>query len=98
MMEAVKRGGSRQALHEILRKHSHAAAYRVKEEDGVNDLLERIANDPAVPLTMEEICAHLIPEQYVGRAPEQTAEFLAETIGPVLARYPDEGRQAELKV
>ena len=98
MMEAVKRGGSRQELHEALREHSHAAARRVKLEGGQNDLIDRIVSDPLFPLTREEIEAQMDPEQYVGRAPGQVTEFLAQEIAPLLARYPDEGMRAELKV
>ena len=98
MMEAVKRGGSRQELHEALREHSHAAARRVKLEGGQNDLIDRIVSDPLFPLTREEIEAQMDPAQYVGRAPGQVTEFLTQEIAPLLARYPDEGMRAELKV
>ena len=98
MMEAVKRGGNRQELHEALREHSHAAARRVKLEGGQNDLIDRIVSDPLFPLTREEIEAQMDPAQYVGRAPGQVTEFLAQEIAPLLARYPDEGMRAELKV
>jgi adenylosuccinate lyase len=98
MMEAVKRGGSRQALHEALREHSHAAARKVKLEGGSNDLIDRIVADPLFPLTREEIEAQMAPEKYVGRAPSQVAEFLGDEIEPLLKRYPDESIQAELSV
>ena len=98
MMEAVRRGGNRQELHEALRQHSHAAARAVKLEGKPNDLISRIVDDPLFPLTREEIEAQLAPEKYVGRAPEQVDEFLREEIAPLLARYPDEGIQAELNV
>ncbi|MGN1421758.1 MAG: adenylosuccinate lyase [Oscillospiraceae bacterium] len=83
MMRAVENGGNRQELHELLRTHSHAAAKQVKM-GGENDLVDRIAADPAFKITKEEIEAVLIPENYVGRAPEQTEEYLAEFIKPVL--------------
>ncbi len=98
MMEAVKRGGNRQALHEALREHSHAAARKVKLEGGQNDLIERILADEIFPLTREEINEQMVPEKYVGRAPSQVIEFLDEEIAPILARYPDEGLKTELKV
>ncbi|MDE7260672.1 MAG: adenylosuccinate lyase [Oscillospiraceae bacterium] len=98
MMEAVKRGGNRQELHEALREHSHAAARKVKLEGGANDLIDRIVADPLFPLTREEIDAQMAPEKYVGRAPSQVAEFLRDEIEPLLARYPDESIQAELNV
>ena len=98
MMEAVKRGGNRQELHEALREHSHAAARRVKLEGGSNDLIDRVVADPLFPLTREEIDAQMAPETYVGRAPSQVTEFLRDEIAPLLARYPDESIQAELNV
>ncbi len=98
MMEAVRRGGNRQELHEALRQHSHAAARAVKLEGAPNDLIDRIAADPLFPLTREEIDAQLAPEKYVGRAPSQVTEFLREEIAPLLARYPDESLRAELNV
>ena len=98
MMEAVKRGGNRQELHEALREHSHAAARRVKLEGGANDLIDRIVADPLFPLSREEIEAQMAPEKYVGRAPSQVTEFLRDEVGPLLERYPDESIQAELNV
>ena len=98
MMEAVKRGGNRQELHEALREHSHAAARKVKLEGGANDLIDRIVADPLFPLSREEIDAQMAPEKYVGRAPGQVTEFLANEVAAILARYPDETLQAELNV
>ena len=98
MMEAVKRGGNRQILHEALREHSHAAARAVKLEGTSNDLIGRIAADPRFPLSREEIESQLVPEKYVGRAPSQVLEFLRDEAAPLLARYPDESIQAELSV
>ena len=98
MMEAVKRGGNRQELHEALREHSHAAARKVKLEGGANDLIDRIVADPLFPLSREEIDEQMAPEKYVGRAPSQVTEFLRDEIAPLLEKYPDEAIQAELNV
>ena len=98
MMEAVKRGGNRQELHEALREHSHAAARKVKLEGGRNDLIDRIVADPLFPLSREEIEEQMAPEKYVGRAPSQVTEFLRDEVAPLLAKYPDEAIQAELSV
>lgn len=98
MMRAVENGGNRQELHELLRTHSHAAAKQVKE-GGENDLAERIASDTAFRISKEEIESMLIPENYVGRAPEQTEEFLEEFIRPVLEANKELlGEKAELSV
>ena len=98
MMRAVENGGNRQELHELLRTHSHAAAKQVKM-GGENDLVDRIAADPAFKITKQEIEAVLVPENYVGRAPEQTSEFLAECVQPLLdANRELLGEKAELSV
>lgn len=100
LMDAVKRGGDRQELHERIRTHSLAAGHRVKDEGKENDLLERIAADPAFGLTREEVMGHLDPAAYIGCCPEQVDAFLRDEIAPVLARHPDalNGRGTEIKV
>ena len=84
LMDAVKKGGDRQELHERIRVHSMAAAAVVKQDGGKNDLIDRIAADPAFMMTKEEILATMKPENFVGRAPQQTADFLSEVIKPIL--------------
>lgn len=84
MMDAVKKGGDRQELHELIRAHSMDAARVVKEEGGANDLVDRIVADPKFGLTREEIEKTLKPENFTGRAGKQTEEFLAEYVKPVL--------------
>lgn len=99
MMDAVKRGGSRQELHERIRIHSMAASRVVKEEGGKNDLLERIAGDPIFGVTLDELEGILMPEKYVGRAPEQTADFIDEVVNPILSAYNDIPKEtAEINV
>ena len=84
MMDAVKAGGDRQELHEKIRRLSMEAGNRVKLLGEDNNLLELIAADPAFGLSMEELKKTLNPGQYIGRAPQQTEEFLDEVIRPVL--------------
>lgn len=99
MMDAVKRGADRQVLHERIRVHSMAASKVIKEEGGENDLLERIAADEAFGVTLEELVSIISPEKYVGRAPQQTEEFLNEVVKPVLDKYADIAtEQAEINV
>ena len=100
MMDAVKyRGADRQVLHERIRVHSMAASKVIKEEGGENDLLERIAADPAFGVTLEELESILQPEKYTGRAKEQTEEFLRDVVEPALAKYSDvELEKAEISV
>ncbi len=90
MMRSARRGGDRQELHERVRQHSVAAGARVKGEGLENDLLDRIAADPAFAVTREELEEELRPERYVGRAPQQVDEFLAEWVDPVLERHAGE--------
>ena len=87
MMDAVKKGGDRQELHEKIRTHSMAASAVIKQDGGENDLLERIAGDPAFGVTLPELEAILQPEKYVGRAPQQTEDFLGTTVKEALAEY-----------
>ncbi len=99
MMQAVKKGGDRQELHEKLRTHSLAAAAVVKEEGGENDLIDRIAADSAFMLTKEEILSVMDPIHFVGRAPKQVDEFLENCVKPVLEENKAIlGEQADLKV
>ena len=84
MMDAVKAGGDRQELHERIRVLSMEAGRTVKEEGKENDLLERIAADPAFNLTLEELKQSMDPSRYVGRAPRQVDRYLAEVIRPLL--------------
>ena len=99
MMDAVKHGGNRQELHEKIRQHSMAAGAVVKQEGKENDLVDRIANDPAFGMTKEEIEAILEPKNFVGRAPEQTTEFLTEVVQPILDANADLlGMTAEINV
>lgn len=99
LMAAVKKGGDRQELHERIRQHSMAAGRVVKVEGKPNDLLERIAADPAFGMTIEELRAELVPQNFVGRAPQQVTQFLQNDVQPILDRYHDLlGLEVEIKV
>ena len=82
MMEAVKRGGDRQELHEVIRRCSHAASARMKEGEPC-DLLRRLAAEPAFSMSEKELAALLAPEDYSGRCPEQVDAFL-RNVRPLL--------------
>ena len=84
MMDAVKAGGDRQELHERIRQHSMAAGKVVKEEGRENDLLARIAADPAFGMTMDQLLEIMKPENFTGRAPQQTEEYIRDFVRPVL--------------
>lgn len=89
MMDAVKRGGNRQQLHERIRIYSLEAGRNVKDLGLTNNLLELIAADPLFGLSREELTAHMEPSRYIGRCPEQVSEFLSEYIRPVLTAHPE---------
>ena len=89
MMDAVKRGGDRQELHEHIRVHSMAASRTVKIEGKPNDLIERIAKDKMFGLTKEEIMSIMEPKNFIGRSKEQVEEFLEEYINPVIEKNKD---------
>lgn len=99
LMDAVKAGGDRQELHERIRIHSMEAGKMVKVEGKDNDLLERIANDEVFPQNMDQLASIMSPEKFVGRAPNQTAEFFAEYIDPILELEKDAlGMHADINV
>lgn len=99
IMEGVKNGGDRQDLHEIIRKHSMEAAKQVKLNGEKNDLVERIVADENFPIDKEKMLTLLDPKNFIGFAPEQTEEFLANEIQPILDQYQDLlGMDFKLKV
>ena len=95
MMDAVKAGGDRQELHERIRTLSMEAGRHVKEEGGDNDLLQRIAADPAFHLSLEELEKRMDPAAYVGRAPQQTERYLRDVIRPLLEKNAGMAGEAE---
>ncbi len=97
LMAAVTAGGDRQELHERIRQHSQAAAAVVKNEGRPNDLVQRLQADPA--FTHLDFSATMDPSRFVGRAPQQVDEFIAEIVHPIRLRYPEAGTiQAEVNV
>ncbi len=100
MMDAVKRGGDRQQLHERIRVLSQEAGWNVKELGLTNNLIDLMAADPLFGMTRAELTAHLEPSDYIGRCPEQVTEFLDACVRPVFERYPQalSAKDAELNV
>lgn len=99
LMEAVKRGGDRQELHERIRLHSMEAAKRVKEMGLENDLISRISADEAFGMTIEEINSILSGENFIGRAPGQVDDFVNEVVKPILDENKNLlGVEAEVRV
>ena len=97
LMAAVSRGADRQEMHEVIRKHSQAAAQRVKMEGASNDLLDRLRTEPA--FAGIDVSAVLDPSRFVGRAPEQVDAFIREVVVPIRKRYRDVlGQRPELRV
>ena len=100
MMDAVKRGGDRQQLHERIRVHSLEAGKNVKEFGLSNNLIDLLAEDPLFGLSREELTVHMEPSLYIGRCPEQVSDFLTEFVKPVLDSHSDAliDHAVELKV
>ncbi len=89
LMLGVQAGGDRQTLHEVIRRHALEVARAVAEEGAANDLLERLAADPAFARAgLEAVARDLDPLHYVGRSPEQVDEFLHDVVDPLMARLP----------
>lgn len=92
IMESVKKGGDRQVIHERIRVHSMEAAKQVKEKGLPNDLLERIASDPLFNLEKNDLKEILNISCFIGRAPQQTVEFIGEYIDPIIEKGKAFGR------
>ena len=95
IVRAVNAGGDRQAAHEVIRRHSLAAAAAMKDEGASNDMLERLARDPEFPAGLDDLRSATDPSRFFGRAPAQVDEYLREVIDPILAREPgdDDGER-----
>jgi adenylosuccinate lyase len=98
MVRAVAAGGDRQAVHEVIRRHSMDAQRAVKDGAPRNDLLERLAEDPGIGLSLGELREVIDPARFVGRAPEQVDEFLRDVVDPILAGAPLDAAPEELRV
>jgi adenylosuccinate lyase len=84
LVQAVQAGGDRQEAHEVIRRHSIAAARAMKDEGRPNDLLERLAGDGEFPVDASAMRALLDPARFIGRAAAQVDDFLAEVVAPIL--------------
>ena len=99
MMDAVKEGGNRQELHEVIRTLSMEAGRNIKQEGKDNNLLELIAGCDTFNLTLDELKAYMIPSNYVGRSAEQVDNYLDNFVKPVLEANKDcLGAKAEINV
>lgn len=99
IMEEVKAGGDRQEIHEVIRVHSMEASKKVKEEGKENDLIERILNDNSLKLDKSKLKEVLDPKNFIGFAPIQTEEFIANEVQPILdANSELIGLESDLKV
>jgi adenylosuccinate lyase len=97
LMAAVRRGGDRQQIHEVIRRHSQAAALEVKQKGKRNDLLERLRDEPAFKGV--DLAREMQPSRFIGRAPQQVDAFLQEIVAPIRERYAQAlSYRAELKV
>jgi adenylosuccinate lyase len=97
LMAAVQAGGDRQQLHERIRIHSQQAGAQVKQHGKANDLIDRLKSDEAFAgVDLKKV---LDPKAYVGRAPQQVDEFIADEVAPVRRKYRSQlKRSVDLKV
>ena len=99
IMEEVKAGGDRQEIHETIRVHSMEASKKVKMEGKENDLIERLMNDTSLKMDKSKISEVMDPKNFIGFAPVQTEEFIANEAQPIIDKYSDLiGLEADLKV
>jgi adenylosuccinate lyase len=85
IVRAVRAGGDRQTAHEVIRRHSIAAAHAAKHEGAANDMLERLGADPEFGVPLADLQAAADPRRFIGRAAEQVDDFLGEVVAPILA-------------
>jgi adenylosuccinate lyase len=97
LVRAVRGGGDRQAAHETIRRHSMAAALVVKD-GGSNDLLSRLASDESFGVSLLDLESAAAPDRFVGRAPAQVDEFLAEIVQPILSSAPADAAGVDVRV
>ncbi len=95
IVRAVQAGGDRQAAHEVIRRHSIAAARAMKDEGAPNDMLQRLAADPEFPVPSADLRAVTDPARFIGRAAHQVDDFLAEVIAPILVAAGEAGPARE---
>ena len=93
LMAGVRAGGDRQQLHELIRRHSQAAATRVKERGLPNDLLDRLSGDAA--FANVDLSEAMEPSRFIGRAPQQVDDFIMHVVQPIRDRYSDALREAD---
>lgn len=98
LMEAVKKGGDRQTLHEKIRIHAMEAAKQVKEQGKLNDLFDRIRNDESFHMIVNELDAIVDISNFIGRAPQQTHEFIDHHITPLIKRCGQFGTAQEVSI
>lgn len=98
IVRAVRAGGDRQVAHETIRKHSIAAARAMKDGAGSNDLLDRLARDKSLGVSLKDLEGAIDPSRFVGRAPQQVDEFLRDVITPLFAGATAKAEREELRV
>lgn len=98
IVRAVDAGGDRQEAHEVIRRHSIAAARAMKHDGAPNDMLERLAADPAFGVGIQDLLDAADPLRFIGRSAEQVDEFLEEVVEPLLAGVPVHAEREELRV
>jgi adenylosuccinate lyase len=98
LMAAVKAGGDRQELHEVVREAAMEAADQLKARGGANPFLAILARDARARAAVEAMGSELAPERFCGRAPSQVERFVADEVDPILAAWPEESFEDQVAV
>ncbi len=99
LMACVQKGADRQTMHELIRQHSLEVGNAIKQHAASNNLLERIAQDPLIPLDKVELAHNMKPQNFIGRAPQQVTEFLATIVALLLGKYKNiHNKKSEISV
>lgn len=98
LVRAVERGGDRQRAHEVIRRHSVEVARAMKDEGARNDLFARLAADSEFGVPMDDIASAADASRFIGRAPAQVDEFLAEIVDPILASTTESTPSGDVRV
>ena len=98
IMRSVRAGGDRQNAHETIRRHSMETVKAMRESGRANDLLERLAAENSLGVSIKDLQGELDASRFTGRAPEQVDEFLAEVVNPILSDKRPRAVTEELRV
>ncbi|MEO7043074.1 MAG: adenylosuccinate lyase [Gemmatimonadaceae bacterium] len=98
IVRAVEAGGDRQVAHEVIRRHSVAAASAMKNGAPRNDMLDRLAGDPEFAVPLDDLMSAIDARQFIGRSASQVTEFLREVVEPLIGTSTEPSETEVLRV